>query len=174
MNLKHVFSIWSQIDDTSAISSHDITVYPTLIEIKEPWKIIWNEGLRDSFYKLRDVRLPNETGGILLGYFDHKSKCLYLVDALSAPSDSLEEQSSFIRGVDGLDDAIVQCKRRTANIVNYIGEWHSHPNNVSSNPSDLDIKLHNDLSQQMISEGLPVLMVIVGENNISFSFSLNP
>ena len=52
-------------------------------------------------------------------------------------------------------------------------EWHSHPNNVSLNPSELDIKLHNNLSQQMTSAGLPVLMVIVGENNISFSLSLN-
>ena len=62
-----------------------------------------------------------------------------------------------------------QCKYRTANIVDYIGEWHSHPKGASSQKSDKDIKQLKEITAGMAVEGLPAVMVIVAEHEISFN-----
>ena len=39
------------------------------------------------------------------------------------------------RGIDGLADAVKEASRRTAGVVGYLGEWHSHPRGHSAKPS---------------------------------------
>ena len=46
-----------------------------------------------------------------------------------------------------------------------VGEWHSHPEGVGSDPSNDDRKAFGWLSEIMTSEGLPPLMLIVGEQH---------
>ena len=53
--------------------------------------------------------------------------------------------------------------RRTANIVRYVGEWHSHPRNHSARASRDDVLLLAHLTAALRSEGLPALMLIIGE-----------
>jgi integrative and conjugative element protein (TIGR02256 family) len=112
--------------------------------------------------------LSNETGGILLGYFDYKIKALYLVEALAAPPDSKEEKVSFIRGKSGMPEMLTECFHRTANIVQYIGEWHSHPDGVSPTQSSDDVNLLKHLSESMAPEGASPVIAIVGERSINF------
>ncbi len=91
--------------------------------------------MQEKLSNMRKQRLPNETGGILLGYLDQKTKSINLVDALPAPVDSTESSSEFLRGTNGLQCVLDECQSRTANIVGYVGEWHSHPPGISTNPS---------------------------------------
>uniref|UniRef100_UPI001F1C9DF2 Mov34/MPN/PAD-1 family protein n=1 Tax=Pseudomonas pseudonitroreducens TaxID=2892326 RepID=UPI001F1C9DF2 len=58
---------------------------------------------------------------------------------------------------------------RTARVVDYLGEWHSHPDGVSAQPSKEDESLLNTVHRKMSAEGLPALMVIVAKNDISLS-----
>ncbi len=162
---------WSLNDATGDIFSHNIPVNPPSITVCGSWNIICDEAISQKLHTLRAAKLPNETGGIILGYYDHKEKKLYLVDVLSAPEDSQEDQASFIRGKLGLDEKRVACLKRTANIVDYVGDWHSHPNNTSTHPSTLDNQLLLQLAQVMKQDGLPILMAIVGKNDINFSFN---
>jgi len=83
--------------------------------------------------------------------------------------DSLSDSSSFTRGFQGLEKQIQTSQTLTANIVSYIGEWHSHPPGISSKPSSQDIKLLNYLAETLISDGLPGVMLIVGENKETWS-----
>ncbi len=123
-------------------------------------------GLEAKLRSLRQAALPNETGGVLLGYYDFNVNALVLVDALPAPPDSQASPSGFERGVAGLAAAVREASRRTAGIVGYVGEWHSHPRGFSARPSRDDVIQLAHLSFGMAADGLPGLQLIVGEHDI--------
>ena len=131
-------------------------------------RVVWDDAVRAKVREQRARRLPNETGGVLLGYFDLVLGSAFIVDALTAPADSSEERTGFIRGVAGLEEAVAEAARRTAHVVRYVGEWHSHPRDHSSRPSGDDVLLLAHLAATLDDEGLPALMLIVGETEESW------
>ncbi|WOB51558.1 ThiF family adenylyltransferase [Xanthomonas hydrangeae] len=128
--------------------------------------VYMDEGLHDRLRVLRRQALPNETGGILLGYHDFTQNLVVIVDALPAPRDSRGTPTSFERGTDGLLDLVEDARNRTAGIVGYVGEWHSHPDGYPAAPSRDDLIQLAQLAVGMNEEGLPVVQVIVGSNEI--------
>jgi len=161
--------VWSLDDDTGGLNVHRIPVAPPLTESCGEWRIVWDEGLRERLFELRAIHLPSETGGILLGHHDLKLRTLDLVDVLPAPDDSEADRTGFTGGTQGLRETLDECAHQTANIVGYVGEWHSHPENASAYPSALDIELLAQLTAIMERDGLPELMLIVGEHDVGFS-----
>lgn len=125
-----------------------------------------DKGLESKLFKLREAALPSETGGVLLGYWDFNINALVLVDALPAPTDSVANHESFVRGTAGLLDEIAEVQRRTAGIVGYVGEWHSHPQGVRAQPSTDDLEQLATLAVRMAEDGMPVASLIVGEGEI--------
>ncbi len=89
-----------------------------------------------------------------------------MVAGLPAPSDSKSSPGSFERGVKGLADAVNEASRRTAGIVGYIGEWHSHPRGHSAAPSRDDLIQLIHLALGMADDGLPGVQLIVGERDL--------
>ena len=134
-----------------------------LVEAIEGLRVVWDEGVRRKVRVLREENLPNETGGVLLGYFDLANNSVYVVDVLSAPQDSQGDVTGFTRGIDGLAEAVKRSSDRTAGIVNYIGEWHSHPCGSSAQPSSADCYQMTHLAGELQRDGLPALMLIAGE-----------
>jgi hypothetical protein len=51
----------------------------------------------------------------------------------------------------------------TDGALHYVGEWHSHPAGYSTAPSGDDIKVFGWLTELMDKDGLPALMMIVGD-----------
>jgi integrative and conjugative element protein (TIGR02256 family) len=160
---------WHISEDDGSLIATTIPAAKSHTQTIGDWKITWDEGLKERLHSLRSASLPSETGGILLGYFDMKLHHLFLVDAMSAPSDSDADSSGFTRGKEGIQEHLNECARRTANIVGYVGEWHSHPRNASARPSSLDVQLIAHLASEMAQDGYPALMLIVGERDYSFS-----
>ena len=127
--------------------------------------IIWNEGIQKKVQELRIQKLPNETGGILLGFFNLKLSRVYIVDALPAPKDSHGDQKGFTRGVSGLKKDVQTASKLTAGIVGYVGEWHGHPSGTTTYPSAQDTFLLKYLAAELYRDGLPSLMLIVGDED---------
>jgi integrative and conjugative element protein (TIGR02256 family) len=50
--------------------------------------------------------------------------------------------------------------------VRYLGEWHSHPKNSTTHPSITDIRQLAWLAGSLAPEGIPTLMMIVGDDDI--------
>ncbi len=161
--------VWSSDPATGAIVAQEIPVYETVRTTRAAWQVIWDTGIQEKLRTIRKAHLPNETGGVILGYVDRKLKAIYVVDVLPAPSDSEADPTGFTRGVDGLEASLQEAARRTANIVGYVGEWHSHPPSVSEKPSQADRCLIKKLSEILAQDGLPALMLIVGEAEFSLS-----
>jgi len=128
------------------------------------WTIMFDTWLLEKLAAFRADRLPNETGGILLGVFDTQAKNCYIIDSLPSPPDSQEWPTSYIRGCEGLSEQVKTIQKRTAQQVNYVGEWHSHPDRCSTRPSGDDRKAYAWLIGHMSLETLPAIMLIVGEN----------
>jgi integrative and conjugative element protein (TIGR02256 family) len=154
--------VWSVDCETGAVEAHEVPVHDTLRSHYDEWKIIWDTGIKLKLCEIRNTHLPNETGGIILGYVDQKLKAIYIVDILKAPSDSKADRTGFTRGVEGLETDLKEVARCTANIVTYIGEWHSHPAFTSPYPSSADRALIEKLARTLALEGQPALMVIAG------------
>lgn len=164
-----MISIWHVEPESGAVSVSTIPVAEQLTVTVDRWKIVWNTDLQDKARQMRSANLPNETGGALLGYLDRQLQSIFVVDILSAPSDSEGDSSGFTRGVHGLVDRIETAKIRTTDVVSYVGEWHSHPQGISTKPSEHDIGLLAYLAENLKHEGLPGLMLIVGENDETWS-----
>lgn len=158
--------IWERNPDTGGVSVHDVA--PTTERRLDfgDLAVFYDDGLAAHLKALRLAALPNETGGVLLGYHDFNVGAVVLVDALPAPSDSHASPGSFERGTSGLTKAVNEAAARTAGIVGYVGEWHSHPRGHSANPSPDDLIQLAELSLGMHADGLPALQLIVGESDI--------
>lgn len=161
--------VWSLDDETGALTGEVVPVVEPKKGKLGEWRVLWDEGLADKLKRIRAESLPNETGGVILGYFDQKRKAIHVVDVLSAPTDSVASQAGFTRGAIGVREAIERAAALTANIVGYLGEWHSHPRHSSATPSATDADLLAYLAETLAMDGVPALMVIVGETDISIS-----
>jgi integrative and conjugative element protein (TIGR02256 family) len=161
-----VIRIWARNPDIGEVIVHDIPVAQEWRLTFDDLMLYIDENLGEKLRSMRLESLPNETGGVLLGYYDFNVKTVVIVDALPAPADSESSTTSFERGVAGLSAAIKNASERTAGLVAYLGEWHSHPRGYSSNPSREDELQLVHLALQMADDGLPAISLIVGEDDI--------
>ncbi|NPE29037.1 hypothetical protein HNV12_13945 [Methanococcoides sp. SA1] len=166
-------SIWSINNETFEVDSFSYSPSRWARYNRDGWKIYIDNWLIDKMKDLRNSKLPNETGGILIGSYDSLRKIIYVCDTIPAPNDSIEQQSSFIRGKDDLIDNYNKYLQITDNQLIYIGEWHSHPEKCSTSPSNDDTKLYSYLYSKMSKQGLPVLMSIIGDHDLNIIFKEN-
>ena len=156
--------VWRCDAESGDVRAEVISPHRVLSEQLNGLRIVWDEGIRERVRQCRAEKLPNETGGVLLGYFDLSNTSVYLVDVLPAPADSQGDPSGFTRGIDGLSTAVQRVSERTGGIVSYVGEWHSHPPGSSAQPSTADMYQMASLACALYRDGLPALMLIVGEH----------
>lgn len=159
--------IWARDPATGRVDTHRVPVYKPVEHHSQAMTLRYDEGLVRRLRAMRQQYLPKETGGVVVGYFDLNLRELVLVDCFPPPLDSTHSTTHFVRGVQGVLESVTQAQKRTAGVVGYVGEWHSHPPGHSALPSRDDfIQLHK-LSNDMAQDGLPILQVIVGEHDIS-------
>jgi proteasome lid subunit RPN8/RPN11 len=148
----------------------DVPVYRVHRAGVGDWTLVMDDWLFQTLSELRTAKLPNETGGILLGTYDLPRKTLYVVDTIPSPPDSEEWPTLYIRGSVGLREKVSNIAEMTANQLEYVGEWHSHPDGCSCMPSEDDIKVFTWMTDRMSAAGLPALMTIVGAGRSSMWF----
>lgn len=127
------------------------------------WEVTVDLAFKDDLIARRAQRLPNETGGCVLGIVDAQARKIHIVDALPAPPDSVETVRVFERGVAGLTEMVAAQMRRAMDQIRYIGEWHSHPPHASTAPSSLDLAQLAWTSAVLAAEESPALSLIVGD-----------
>ncbi len=159
-------SIWRTNDD---LEVNRICIEPTKYQstLISDWKILIDDSLVKQMQDLRQSKLPNETGGVLLGAIDFDRKKIYLIDTIPSPPDSEEWPTLYIRGAKGLKSDVDAIHKSTDGAIHYMGEWHSHPDGCSTAPSDDDVKVFHWLTAIMDKDGHPALMMIVGESGTS-------
>lgn len=158
--------IWQRDPLFGGVEVHDVRAIPEQRITLGEFDLFIDGGLEQQLRDWRQQGFPNETGGVLLGYYDFNIKAVMVVAALPAPPDSKASPSSFERGIMGLAEAVNDAATRTAGMVGYIGEWHSHPPGHSAAPSQHDLFQLIHLALGMADDGLPAVQLIVGEHDL--------
>lgn len=161
-----LIKIWS-VQENGAINALTYVPKPAKTEMRGDWSVTIDQSVVDKIMELRRARLPNETGGVLFGLVDIPAKRIHIVLAASAPPDSEETASGFVRGTHGVREHIEQVSNRTIGHVRYVGEWHSHPPRVATMPSHTDLVQIDWLATLFDMDTLPALMVIVGDQHVN-------
>ena len=171
---KSMLVVWRYSPEQIAVERLELPLRATITLNAGEWTIVTDEGLRDKLMALRQAKLPRETCGVIIGYFDMVHKRIYVVDVLPAPPDSQEEPDGCLRGVQGLQDAVASASKKTLGQVEYIGEWHSHPDAISCTPSLSDRTQMEWLKMRMHPEVKPALILIACENHVLTAFLHKP
>lgn len=150
-------------DSNGAVRVANVKPAPAIRTLAGGWTIVSDEQVLDDVVSRRHARLPLETGGILLGACDTQRKIVYVVDSLPSPSDSIEARDAYVRGQAEMLDLLKRAQEVTAGMIDYIGEWHSHPPGHTSTPSLTDLQAFTQLREVRQADGFPTLMLIVGE-----------
>lgn len=157
--------VWHCNVESLEIARHNIKISKEVRLKVGEWVVCTDELLLEQLRILRGRKLPNETGGVLIGQHDMKRKVVYIAESLLAPPDSAEFPYAFVRGHAGLSEELQRVRIATANNLDYVGEWHSHPDNCSCTPSSDDRQVFSWLAEGMFVSGYPPLMIIVGSGN---------
>lgn len=158
--------VWQRDPVRGAVEVHDVPVLPEQRFALGKLDLFIDHGVEQQLRNMRCRGFPNETGGVLLGYYDFNINAVVVVAGLPAPPDSKASPDSFERGIAGLAEAVKDATARTAGMVNYIGEWHSHPPGHSASPSRHDLVQLIHLALGMADDGLPAVQLIVGEHDL--------
>lgn len=156
--------IWQTSSGTDDVAAFDVAARKVKRQPAGEWTVVYDDGLAETLLDLRKARLPNETGGILVGSFDVERRTVYVVDTIPSPLDSQERKTLYIRGADGLHERLDDVQERTLGQLEYVGEWHSHPDGHECMPSHDDLDVLSWLSSHMDSDGVPGVMMIACEN----------
>ncbi|EOU1913123.1 thiamine biosynthesis protein ThiF [Clostridium perfringens] len=108
---------------------------------------------------------PNETGGILLGNINKNNKTIYVTD-IYIPKDSKYGPYLFTKGSYGTKEYLEHVLKSTGNIINYVGDWHTHPES-STNMSSKDKKSLLELKEYLKEYSYPAHIMIFNEKDIS-------
>lgn len=91
------------------------------------WQLRCISGITERLIKLCNKHKPIETGGVLVGVANYKTKVIHVFDIITEPQDSKGSCFGFTRGTKGLPAVIDKIKHETGDVIGYIGEWHTHP-----------------------------------------------
>lgn len=155
--------IWQTSENSASVTAIDIPPLHVTRQAAGEWTVVYDEGLIETIQHLRVERLPNETGGVLIGGFDVERRTIYVVDTIPSPLDSQERRTLYIRGSAGLQGQLALARHRTFDQLEYVGEWHSHPDGYSCLPSVDDLNVLAWLSSHMDTDGVPGVMMIACE-----------
>jgi len=165
-------SIWRLDEATLATRVFRREPCPMLLYSFGDWTLLVTPSVHEQVGGLRRAALPSETGGTLIGAYDLSRRIVYVTGVLQSPPDSLGYPNLYIRGSAGLQDEYRQIGQRTAGMLEYVGEWHSHPTGHDCRPSVKDRTFFKWLERHLSADGLPPLMLIA-EGDGRFCWCLN-
>ena len=109
-----------------------------------------------------------ESGGILVGYYNHQHDCAIVIDCSGPPKDSKCAKNFFYRGIHGLQRWIDKLWRLGQRRY-YLGEWHFYPIG-NPDPSDVDVKQIKENSENKSYQcPEPIMLILGGSPNGNWS-----
>jgi len=129
------------------------------------WSIRMQAGVTQKLLFLCNKYSPIETGGILIGIGNYKTRTIHVFDIIEEPQDSKGTCIGFTRGIKGLPKQVDEIKEKTGNVIGYIGEWHTHPMNLQC-LSTTDHETIAELIKINRKEPIPTCAIIVTKEKI--------
>lgn len=99
--------------------------------------LVLSDILVEKLYSIGIKHYPREFGGLLIGHYSEDMKTCYITETI-LPKKYKSSKYSFERGKEGLEEKLQEFYDKEPKLI-YIGEWHTHPDNLPI-PSSTDIK----------------------------------
>lgn len=163
-----VLRIWKINQESAAVEAIDLPVAYAQAVDHGAWNLVVDTRVMIDAQRFRSEKPGTETGGILVGAHDMTTRTVYVVAALPSPADSIEWPNLYIRGCQDLAATLLSLREVTGRALDYIGEWHSHPEGCPARPGKDDRQLLGWLAEKMAPEGKPPLMMIVSDVGLGF------
>lgn len=75
--------------------------------------------------------LPNETGGVLIGYWLADSEGVVVTEAVGPGPRSKHDEISFVPDWIYQESEIARLYEKSGRMHTYLGDWHSHPDSTT-------------------------------------------
>ncbi len=75
-------------------------------------------------------RAPQETGGVLLGYWSKDGREAVVTDVVGPGPEATHGNANFAPDYDFQEREISRLYEESARRLHYLGDWHSHPNGL--------------------------------------------
>jgi integrative and conjugative element protein (TIGR02256 family) len=116
---------------------------------------------------------PNETGGILIGYYTERRETAVVTRLPPAPGDSVSARARFVRGLRGVQELLVRLWNQSPRAREYyLGEWHYHPGQAPI-PSPQDEAQMRAIAEDPGYRCPEPLLMIVGGSSGGGRFSIS-
>lgn len=135
--------------------------------MKFPPKIWLSQAVLDSMRIEARAHTPNETGGILLGYWSGDPEPVPVVtDAVDAGPNAEHGPDYFIPDHDYQTDQIRLLYTRSGKRLWYLGDWHTHPSEYDIRLSSTDRTTMRTIAvEKEAFAPSPVMIILAGGNN---------
>lgn len=128
--------------------------------------VVLGERALEIFDRYRQLdRNALEAGGVLLGRFIQGTNDIIVDDATAPGHDDAASRFTFRRSRRRTQGIIEQVWRESRGTCNYLGEWHTHPEDNPS-PSTIDLANWQRIVDTARYEQENLLFVIVGLRHI--------
>jgi integrative and conjugative element protein (TIGR02256 family) len=122
---------------------------------------ISNHALSQMLVYVQNTRRKREAGGILIGRYIVDSLDI-VIDQVTVPmAGDRRERFSFWRDCKRHQQILDQIWLESESTSTYLGEWHTHPENVPT-PSNIDIKNWLRQLSDVIFSGESLFFIIIG------------
>lgn len=158
-------NIWHFDSENGIVSSLSMEISNWHHKVLNGIQIYISYTIEKEIQAMTEASPEKETGGTLFGSYDRDHNSIYVYYMVPAPNDSIQTPVSFVRGLKGLTAEYERITKLTYHQVHYLGEWHSHPN-FSNAPSDTDMRQFEELCEEQMSQDLPFIQMIYGNNGL--------
>ncbi|MCF8276153.1 MAG: Mov34/MPN/PAD-1 family protein [Flavobacteriales bacterium] len=116
------------------------------------------EKILQQIQHLASQHYPKEFGGIFLG--SSVDETTTLISCSVIPDKYVSDKTSFTRHPDNLNDEIHRAYNESNGQINYLGEWHTHPDG-SPNYSTKDLNTMRDIGESdTVVTDHPLLLIM--------------
>ena len=144
----------------------DKFVIPPFNEFKcdndEKWHVRIPSDLLQDIRHQTKIAGNKEVGGYMMGNVDEKHKTIYVLHHYK-PSDSKQKSTKLHLGVRGWKEEYKKIKEKTASMLEYIGDWHSHPKGAL-NMSTIDVITNYAIKTEEIPSKYGLCMITNSSN----------
>ncbi|MCL2689761.1 MAG: Mov34/MPN/PAD-1 family protein [Chitinispirillia bacterium] len=165
MSENALIQIWNSSLDDYRLNFYESDVSTMELIKQNEWTLCVDSFFMKKVHAERKNKLPNETGGVLIGSYDMSRKMIYIVDCIFSPADSEERPFFYTRGHKSLSKKVDEIRKITSDYLTYVGEWHSHPDGCKCVPSKADKDAFLWQAKEMAKSDFPAIMLIAGDNN---------
>ena len=125
-------------------------------------KIIVNNEILSNIRRYYRSNIKYETGGILLGKFNKENRVIEITEIYELKT-SLFSRILYKRSARKAQKIIDRRWHQTNGAINYIGEWHTHPN-MQAIPSSTDINSLKEITEKVKGILPGTILIIAGKD----------